>query len=186
VPRGVSGRNWPAGLAVALSAGSLVLYVAGCGTAVRAAPSAARQAVSSLTAAKAAVPGWRIAATRGNVAAVDGLTASGTNNAWLTETICPNGKCSDQSVITDPTGAQLRWNGTAWRPVALPKAYALGDVVAASPVSNWIVGSFDVGKYASRNVILHWTGKGPGTTTPLTVDSGAGAGVAPTAKDAWL
>jgi hypothetical protein len=186
VPRAVPSRRWPAGLAAALSAGSLVLCLASCGTAARAAPAAARAAVTSPTAARAAAPSWRIAATQPNVAAVDGLSASGTNNAWLAETICPGAKCSDQTVITDPAGAQLRWNGTAWRPVALPKAYALGEVVAASPVSNWIVGAFSVGKYATRNVILHWTGKGPGTTTPLTVNFGAGAGVAPTAKDAWL
>ena len=123
---------------------------------------------------------------RANVVSVLGLSASGTDNAWLTETICPNGKCSGQTVVTNPTGAQLRWNGAAWRPVPLPKAYALGEVVAASPVSNWVVGSFDIGKYAIRNVILHWTGKSPATTTPLAVNLGAAAGVAPNAKDAWL
>jgi hypothetical protein len=107
----------------------------------------------------AATPGWRIAETQGNVVAVDGLSASGTNNAWLTEQTCPNGKCSGQTVITDPTGAQLRWNGSAWRSAPLPRAYSLGEVVAASPVSNWIVGSFPIGTDATRNVILHWTGK---------------------------
>ena len=124
-------------------------------------------------------------ATRANVVLVDGLTASGTNNAWLTETICPNGKCSKQTVF-NPTGAQLRWNGTAWRSVALPKAYGLGEVVAGSPAGNWIVGSFTVGTTAIRNVILRWTGKGPATTTRLPVNDSVGAGVAPAAKDAWL
>jgi hypothetical protein len=181
----VPSRRWPAGLAVALSAGSLALGLAGCGTAATAAPAAVRAAASSPTAARAAAAGWRIEETQPNVVAVDGLTASGTNNAWLTTSICPNGKCSKQTVF-NPTGAQLRWNGTAWRPVALPKAYALGEVVAASPVSNWIVGSFLIGTYAVRKVILHWTGKGPATTTPLPVNDSVSAGVAPTAQDAWL
>ncbi len=69
---------------------------------------------------------------------VGGLSASGKNNAWLSEAICAVGTCAG---LTDLTGQELRWNGGAWRSVTLPKAYARGIVVPASPTSNWIVGS---------------------------------------------
>jgi hypothetical protein len=114
---------------------------------------------------------------------VGGLSASGKNNAWLSEAICAVGTCAD---LTEFTEQQLRWNGTAWRSVTLPKAYARGIVVPASPVSNWIVGSVSVSKNATRDVVLHWTGEDPGTATPLDKNVGIDSGVAPTAKDAWL
>ncbi|MCW2932698.1 MAG: hypothetical protein JWM19_3660 [Actinomycetia bacterium] len=169
---------------MALSAGSLAASLAGCGApAQAAAPAAARAAAASLAAPQAATPGWRAVATLGNAALVDGLSASGKNNAWLSETICAAGKCAD---LTGLTGQQLRWNGTAWRSVTLPRAYARGIAVPASPASNWIVGSVPDGKDATRNVVLHWTGKDPGTVTPLGKNAGIGTGVAPAAKDAWL
>jgi len=97
----------------------------------------------------------------GNAALVNGIVASGKNNAWVSEAVCVVEKCTG---LADLKGRQFRWNGTAWRSVTLPKAYAGGMVVPASPVSDWIVGAVPVSKSADRDVVLH----------------------SPTAKEAWL
>ena len=179
----VAARSRPTAMAVALSVGSLAAALAGCGAPAQASPVAGRAAVASLVAPQAATPGWRAIATQANAVMVGGLSASGKSNAWLSEAICAAGACAD---LTGLTGRQLRWNGTAWRSVTLPKAYAGGIVVPGSAASNWIVGSVPDGKNATRNVILHWTGKDPETATPLAKNVGIGTGVAPSAKDAWL
>jgi hypothetical protein len=171
-------------VAVVLSAGSLAASLAGCGAPAQAGQAAARVAVASLVVPQATTPGWRVIATLADDAAlVDGLSASGKNNAWVSEVICAPKKCTG---LTGLTGRQLRWNGTAWRSVTLPTAYTLGLVVPASLVSNWIVGAVPVSKNASRDVVLHWTGKGQGTATLIDKNADIDAGVAPTAKEAWL
>jgi hypothetical protein len=152
------------------SAGALAASLTGSGAPVQAASTVA-------------TPGWRVVANLGNAALVGGLSASGKNNAWLSEVICTRGTCAD---LTGLVGKSWRWNGTAWRTVTLPRAYAGGLVVPVSPVSNWIVGSVPASKNETRDVVLHWTGKGPGTVTPLNKNAGIASGVAPAAKDAWL
>ena len=169
-------------VAVGLSAGTLAASVAGCAVRAQAAQVTGRAAVVSPAGARAAAAGWRVVAAMGNAALAGGLSASGTNNAWLSEAICA-GKCTDP---TDLTGRQLRWNGTAWRSVTLPGAYAGGIVVPASPASNWIVGSVLVSEKADRDVVLHWTGKGTGKTTLLGRTVSIATGVAPAAQQAWL
>ena len=123
---GVAGRSWPAAVAVALSAGSLAASLAGRGVPAQADPAGARAVVASLVSPEATAPGWRIVATLGSAALVGDLSASGKSNAWVSEVICAAKTCTD---LTDLTRRQLRWNGTAWRSVALPKAYA-GGIVA--------------------------------------------------------
>ena len=168
---------------MAVSAGSLAAALAGWSASAQAAPVAARAAVSALAASQAAADDWhwRVVATRQGPGVVDGLSASGKNNAWISEISCVK-KCAS---FTDFRYRQLRWNGTAWRPVTLPGAYWDDIVIPASPVSNWIVGAV-LAKHTVRHVVLHWTGKGQGTVTPLDKNVSIGTGTAPTATDAWL
>jgi hypothetical protein len=180
VSTGVIGRRWPTALAVALSAGSLAASLAGFGARAQAASDGARAAAASPAASRASAQGWRVAATLGSAALVSGVSASGKDNAWVSAVTCT--VCSN---LADYTGRQLRWDGTAWRPVALPAAYTFGFVVPASPAGNWIVGAVPV-SMPTRNVVLHWTAKGRGTTTLLDENVGISAGVAPTATQAWL
>lgn len=74
---GMTGLCWPTAVAVALSAGSLAASLTGCG-----AKASAPALVASLVTRQVATPGWRVVATQADAAAlVDGLSASGKNNA---------------------------------------------------------------------------------------------------------
>ncbi|HUJ06079.1 MAG TPA: hypothetical protein VLX31_08215 [Streptosporangiaceae bacterium] len=50
----------------------------------------------------------------------------------------------------------LRWNGTAWLPVASPPEETLNAVAMASASDGWAVGATDA--YPYQTVTLHWNG----------------------------
>ena len=131
----------------------------------------------------ATAPGWRITTVLPNNATVNGLAATGANDAWAAGTACTDTSCNHTTVLV------RRWNGKAWTAISVPKAYGnistggfAVSVAATSASSAWILNSNATTANGSTSV-LHWTGKNWGAVAklPATVL----AAVAPAAKDAW-
>jgi hypothetical protein len=159
------------GAAVALAASSLGALAA-CGSPAQASPGQASPV--------AAAPGWHVVTVQNYSGIVGGLAATGSGNAWLTESACANKQC------TAFTSRQLQWSGSAWRVRSLPAGYAGSLVIPASPASTWLDRTVMIGQYHSRDLLLDWTGKNTGPVKSLAEDIGIGTGVAPTAKDVWF
>jgi len=129
----------------------------------------------------ATAPGWRITATVSGNLEVSDLAASGAGNAWTAGTTCANASCSRISLVL------RHWNGKAWTAVAAPKAYVNSTVlsgesgVAAASGNAWIMSSLGVS--ASSTAVLHWTGKGWGTTVKLPAQ--VTTAVASSTTDVW-
>jgi len=160
-----------AGAAIALAVGSLGALAA-CGRPAQASPGQASPA--------AVTPGWHVVTVQDYSGTVGDLTATGSDNAWLTESACANKKC------TAFTSRQLQWTGAAWRVRSVPAGYAGGLAIPAAPASTWLDRTVMIGQYHSRDLLLDWTGKNTGPVKSLPEDVGIATGVAPTAKDVWF
>jgi hypothetical protein len=140
-------------------------------------------AVGGMSAA-AGTPRWRVTGIlSGNVLTTfDALTADRRDDAWLPWATCHFGTCT--LVVT-------RWNGTSWRPVAVPKAFvnssAFQDataVAASSPSRAWVFAELSSGLGMTRTAVLRWTGTG-WAAHPAMLNAAIAAAAAPSGTDVW-
>lgn len=139
-------------------------------------------AMTPAAATAAGTPGWRIVQVLPNMT-VDGITALGAADAWLSGDSCGNAQCSTDTLIV------RHWDGKAWRAVTPPKAFidspvgqGAGPVVATSASNAWVFA------YRGKDEVdytdaLHWTGKG--WAAPVELDMNIASAVAPSASDVW-
>jgi uncharacterized membrane protein len=163
-----------------------VTRVAGIAAAILMSAVAGTAALLPASAAPAAAGPARAAAsaTRG---LLYGVSTTGPRNAWA---VGAGG--------ADPFGSHspvliMRWNGTAWKRVPVPRFHrgsALAGVTALSARDAWAVGEYDAdfgGDTTGRLLILHWDGRS-WTQVPAPDPRGHGAlnGVAAvSARDIW-
>jgi hypothetical protein len=114
--------------------------------------------------------------------ALVGVAASSARSSWAVGFSGPQARSHALAV---------RWNGTAWRRVPVPRLPGkseLNSVAAISARNVWAVGRYDAhgtGTFAGRPLILHWTGRA-WTRVPSPVAHGVLFGVAfVSARRAW-
>lgn len=129
-------------------------------------------------------PGWRVTAVLPDNSTPMAVAATGRGNAWTAGTVCSDASCDHMTLLV------RHWNGKAWTAIPVPKAevktsFSLGvTALAAPPASSaaWILTDTATVAKLSPTIVLHWTGKGWGTTT---LPAGVEAAVAPSATNAW-
>ena len=148
-----------------------------------AATAAARPAVPA-----AASPGWRITKLLPNLV-TGGLWAGGPRDAWLAGDACAQPATCGETDKTNVTIVVKHWDGTAWRSIAMPKAYVntpldqgAGPVAATSAKNVWVFADRGV-ESVDYTDALHRTGQG--WAKPVRLNGFVEAAVAPSASQLW-
>jgi hypothetical protein len=127
-------------------------------TAVAAAAAGAAIGMTAVPGPARAAPGWRIERVFGgsDVLDVQGIAASGADNAWLL------------GVVPVPGGPDFviqRWNGSRWVPVALPARLPGGGpwaldagIYTTSPGDTWFFPALSVHDANQAIIVMHWNG----------------------------
>jgi hypothetical protein len=152
-------------------------------------PTAAANSAPSWAAAQSSrSPGWRITQVLAG-AAIGGLWAGGTRDAWLAGDECADPATCGTGDAGDGTVVVRHWDGKAWRVVTAPSAYINSPLeqgvaaVAATSASNaWVLAARG-SESVDYTDALHWTGQR--WTAPFRLDAAIAAAVAPSATQLW-
>ena len=133
-------------------------------------------------------PGWRITKVLPNLV-VGGLWAGGPRDAWLVGEACADPATCGETDTSNGTVVVRHWDGTAWRSVAVPKAYVntpldqgVGAVAATSAKNAWVFADRGT-ESVDYTDALHWTGSG--WARPVRLNGMVEAAVAPSADQVW-
>lgn len=132
----------------------------------------------------AVAPGWRITKMLPNLV-TGGLWAGGPRDAWLAGDGCADPATCGASDTSNGTVVVRHWDGTAWRLVAMPKAYVntpldqgVGAVAAASAKNAWVF-AYRGTESVDYTDELHWTGKGWAKPVRMNAEVESAVAVAP-------
>jgi hypothetical protein len=176
---------------------AVVAALAGCMTATAKAAEAATPTAAVMVARMATPvqvgklsgsPGWRITQVLAG-AAIGGLWAGGTRDAWLAGDECADPVTCGSGNSSNGTLIVRRWDGKAWRVVTPPSAYVDSPLdqgvaaVAATSASNaWVLAARG-SESVDYTDALHWTGRR--WAAPVRLDAAIQAAVAPSATQLW-
>jgi hypothetical protein len=167
--------------ALPVLAAAVAVLCAGGGAAARPAKPAAVPAAAS--------PGWRITKLLPNLVA-GGLWAGGPRDAWLAGDACADpATCGESATTANATVVVKHWDGTAWRSIAMPKAYVntpqdagVGPVAATSAKNAWVFAYRGI-ESIDHTDALHRTGTS--WAKPVRLNGMIETAVAPSAGQMW-
>lgn len=170
----------------------LTVFALAAGTVAGAAAAAGAGAARATTIPEAVTsspsPGWRITQVLAG-AAIGGLWAGGTRDAWLAGDECANPATCGVGNTSNGTLVVRHWDGRAWRVVTPPRAFinspldqGVGAVAGTSGANAWVLAARGT-EQVDYTDALHWTGRR--WAAPVRLEAAIQAAVAPSATQLW-